>query len=73
MGLLESLALAVGPAIAKAILRSWLDDSDILASTSTSLVDLLARKTKDIIAQQRGRRQFEEIGEKSSYGTSTHF
>jgi hypothetical protein len=64
MTLVETLALTVGPTIAKAILKSWLKDSDIALNTTSSLVDLLTSKTKDKIAQQRGRRQFEEIGEK---------
>lgn len=64
MALVETLALTVGPAIAKTILKSWLKDSDIMASASASLMDLLAAKTKDGIAQKRGGRQLEEIGEK---------
>jgi hypothetical protein len=64
MTLVETLALTVGPAIAKAILKSWLKDSDIALNTTSSLVDLLKSKTEDKIAQKRGDRQFEEIGER---------
>jgi len=66
MTLIETLALTLGPAIAKAILKSWLKDSDIALDTTSSLVDFLTSKTKDVIAQQRGRRQFEEIGERAA-------
>jgi predicted NACHT family NTPase len=64
VALLETLVLTVGPAIAKSILKSWLQDSDLAASASSSLVDLLSAKTKDGIARQKGSRQFEAIGEK---------
>jgi len=68
MTLIETLALAVGPAIAKAILKIWLKDSHIALNTTSSFVDLLTSKTKDGIAQRRGSRQFEEIGEKVAEG-----
>lgn len=64
MPLLEVLALSVGPAIAKAILKSWLKDSDIASNTTASLIDLISSKTNDVLARQRTHRQFEEIGEK---------
>jgi hypothetical protein len=64
MGLLETLALQVGPAVGKALLKCWLKDSKFAAEVSSSLVDLLKSKTTDIIAQQRGKRQFEDIGER---------
>jgi hypothetical protein len=64
MALLETLTLQVGPAIAKAILKKWLKDSPIAEGTASSLVDIFKTKTADVIAQQRGRRQFEAIGER---------
>jgi len=64
VAILETLVVTVGPAIAKTLVKSWLEDSDLASSVGLSLVDLLSKKTNDRIAQQRGRRQFEEIGEK---------
>src|ERR1043165_1331435 len=58
------LTLTLGPAVAKAILRVWLKDNSVLQDVSSSLVDLLKNKGLDVQAQQRGKRQFEEIGEK---------
>ena len=63
MALIETLALSVGPAIAKAILKSWLRDSEVARDIASDLVGLFASITKDRVAQQRGKRQFEDIGE----------
>ncbi|MBA3946173.1 MAG: ATP-binding protein [Herpetosiphonaceae bacterium] len=64
MPLLETLTLTLGPAIAKSILKIWLKDSDIGLNVTSSFVELIVSKTKDVRAQQKGKRQFEEIGEK---------
>lgn len=64
MPLIELLTLQIGPAIAKAILKLWLKDSVIAADVSSSFIDIIKLKTDDVIAQQRAKRQFEEIGEK---------
>src|SRR5687767_14637736 len=64
MALTEIVIFTVGPAIAKGILKIWLKDQKIAAEIGSALIDLLKQKTKDEIAQQKGRRQFEEIGEK---------
>jgi len=64
MAIIETLVLETGPAIAKAILKMWLKDAGIAADTASAFVDILRSKTKDIVAQQRAKRQFEEIGEK---------
>jgi len=58
------MVIEVGSAIAKSILKLWLKDSTIAQDVTSSLVDLIKSRTSDVIAQQRGRRQFEEIGEK---------
>ena len=63
MALVEAVTLSVGPAIAKAILKLWLKDSVIATSALSSVVDVLAKKTGDVLAQQRGKREFEAIGE----------
>ena len=63
MPLIDILTLQVGAAISKGILKHWLKDSTFLADASANLVDVLKIVTTDVIAQQKGRRQFEEIGE----------
>ncbi|CAG0989829.1 Internalin A [Methanosarcinales archaeon] len=64
MALLETLTLQVGSAIGKAILKVWLKDRVVEQEIGISIVDLLKLKGADVIAQQRGKRQFEAIGEK---------
>ncbi|HVM59852.1 MAG TPA: hypothetical protein VMV72_03215 [Verrucomicrobiae bacterium] len=61
MTLLETLTLAVGPAIAKAILKIWLKDEHITLDAASALVDAIKSRTTDVIAQQQARRQFEAI------------
>ena len=64
MPLLETLTLQVAPTIAKTVLKIWLKDSKSISEASSSLVDIFNSITTDVVAQQRGRRQFEEISEK---------
>jgi hypothetical protein len=64
MPLLETLAIKVSSSIAKAILKRWLKDSPVTEAASSSLIDIIQSKTNDILAQRRGNRQFEEIGER---------
>jgi hypothetical protein len=63
MALLEVVTMEVGAAIAKSIIKLWLKDST-LDDVSSSIVDLLKSHTSDVLAQRRGQRQFETIGEK---------
>jgi len=62
--LAEAVTLEVGAAIAKSILKLWLKNSDLGNDISSSLIDLFKAKTLDKLAQRRGERQFEEIGER---------
>src|SRR5216683_1017966 len=64
MYLPEVVTIEVGAAIAKSILKFWLKDSKIGSDISSSIVDILKSKTSDILAQRKGNRQFEIIGEK---------
>jgi RecG-like helicase len=64
MPLLETVTLEVGAAIAKSILKLWLKDSNLGQDITSSLIDLFKAKTSDKLAQKRGERQFEAIGEK---------
>jgi hypothetical protein len=59
MPLLEAVAIGVGGAIAKSILKVWVGDD-----VSSSIADVLKAKTSDVLAQRRGQRQFDTIGEK---------
>jgi hypothetical protein len=64
MALIDFLVVEVGPAVAKVILKFWLKDANLALDISSSLVDLLKKKTSDVLAQRRGQRQFEDIGER---------
>jgi len=64
MALLEALALKLGPAIAKSILKLWMKDQKLAADITSNIIDFIKSKTTDVVVQQRAKRQFEEIGEK---------
>ncbi len=64
MPLAEAVTIEVGAAIAKSIFKLWLKDSQLGGDISSSLIDLLKTKTSDALAQRRGQRQFDIIGEK---------
>lgn len=64
MALVETLVWTVGPAIAKGILATWLGDAEVTKAVAGSLLDLLAVKTQDRVAQWYGARHFEQIGVK---------
>lgn len=62
--LLTDLSIEIGPAIAKSILKLWLKDLNIVVDAASTVIDMLKSKTTDRVAQKRGQRQFEAIGEK---------
>lgn len=64
MALIEALTLTLAPVIAKSILKLWLKDQAVALDVSSSLVDLLGQKLKDVTTKQHAKREFEEIGEK---------
>jgi hypothetical protein len=64
MPITELITIELGTAIAKSILKLWLKDSTLAQDTSSSLVDIFKAWTSDKVAQRRGERQFETIGEK---------
>ncbi len=64
MPLTEAVTIELGAAIAKSILKLWMKDSALDIDISSSLIDLFKAKTTDVLAQRRGRLQFEIIGEK---------
>jgi hypothetical protein len=62
--ILETLIMTLGPSIAKLIFNKWLGDSVLANEINTSVVDLIRKKTHDIVTQRQANRQFETIGEK---------
>jgi hypothetical protein len=66
MSLLTAAAIEVGKAVAKSIFKFWMKDSSLGQDISSSLIDLVGSKTSDTLAQRKGNRQFEDIGDKIS-------
>lgn len=64
MGLTDTLLLKLAPALAKSLLGIWLKDYSVTRDMSKALVDILQARTGDLVASQRGKREFEAIGEK---------
>ena len=66
MSLLTVAAIDVGKAVAKSIFKFWMKDSELGQNISSSLIDLVSSKTSDALAQRKGNREFEDIGDKIS-------
>jgi len=66
MSLLTAAAIEVGKAVSKSIFKFWMKDSQLGQDISSSLIDLVGSKTSDTLAQRKGNRQFEDIGDKIS-------
>lgn len=64
MPFVEAVTIEIGAAIAKSIFKFWVKDSTLGADISSSLIDLFKTRTSDVLAQRRGQRLFEAIGEK---------
>ncbi len=64
MPLAEVVTVEVGATIAKYILKLWLKDTSLGNDIASTAIDILKSKTSDMLAQRRGNRQFEIIGEK---------
>lgn len=65
MPLIETVVtIELGAAIAKSICKLWLKDVPLGEDISSSLIDLFKSKTSDALAQRRGQRQFDAIGER---------
>ena len=61
---LTTLIYSLAPSIAISLGKLWLKDKEIGLGVFESVVDLFAEKTGDLLAQRRGGREFEAIGEK---------
>jgi NACHT domain len=66
MSILTVVAIDIGKAVAKSIFKFWMKDSELGQDISSSLIDLISSKTLDTLAQRKGNRQFEDIGDKIS-------
>ncbi len=64
MSLRNTLLREVSGSIARIVLGFWIRDPSLLADAGADLTSLLGGKTEDLLAQRRGARQFEEIGER---------
>ncbi len=62
--LLEVLITGIGSGIAKGVINIWLEDYTIEKEIAKNFAGMFASKTKDVIAQRVGNRQFETISEK---------
>lgn len=66
MPLIETLIGAVGPAIAKKVVKLWAGDSTAEAEAGGLAVDTLAKLIPEIRARKEAERQIEEIGERAA-------
>ena len=66
MSLLTAAAIEIGKAVAKSIFKFWMKDFTLGNDISSNLIDLVGTKTSDALAQRKGNRQFEDIGDKIS-------
>lgn len=64
MALFEILAINVGTAISKSILKVWLKDTSVMPDAAASIVDIIQTKTNDALTQRRASRRFEDIADK---------
>lgn len=60
--MIETLAITIGPAIAKNILKTWLGDNSTVDITGT-LIDLIAKRIKDGNEKREIARQIDRIGD----------
>ncbi|MBE0621295.1 MAG: NACHT domain-containing protein [Burkholderiales bacterium] len=61
--LTETLALSLGPAIAKSVIKIWCKDHSLVSDATTAVIDFLAPKLKDQVERKKAARLFERIGE----------
>ncbi|NQT15575.1 MAG: NACHT domain-containing protein, partial [Planctomycetes bacterium] len=66
MSLLTVLLTGVGSGITKGILKLWLKDDPIAQAAGSSVVDVIKKKTGDLLAARSARRQFEQISERAA-------
>ena len=62
MALVETVALVLGPSIAKALLKSWLGEN-VAVDVLGEIIDRLKTKGGDVVTDRNNRRQLEQVGE----------
>ena len=65
MPLIETLIAAVGPAIAKTVLKLWAGDNIIASEGGGSAIEALTKLIPQIRARKEAERQIDAIGGKS--------
>lgn len=56
-----AVAIEIGSVAVKHILKLWFKDGSLASDESSSLIDMLETKTKDVFARRKGILQFEEM------------
>ncbi|NIB44805.1 NACHT domain-containing protein [Pseudomaricurvus alkylphenolicus] len=65
-GLLSTLIIGLGTAISKGVFKAWLGDAPALESGASSISDLIASVTSNVLARRKLRREFEVIAESTA-------
>ena len=60
---IEALTIDLGAAVAKTVLKIWLGDPDVAASTSADIGEIVASKISSLLQQRRAGRAFDRIAE----------
>ncbi len=63
MSLLEILTIHLGAAIAKSVLRFWLQDTEIAKDFALSTASILEKKIPDFLARRRTEQQFSRMSD----------
>ena len=63
MALIETLVITIGTAMVKTLLGIWLKESPLAETAGSSILDLIAKRTPDVISARKGAREFEALGD----------
>jgi hypothetical protein len=66
MPLFEILVSAVGPAIAKTLLKVWAGENKLVSDSGDSVIEILTKLIPDIRARNEASRQLDSIGERAA-------
>ena len=69
--MIKTILVGLGFGISKGVLKLWLKDYPVAASSWGSILDVFKSKTNDMLAQNSGKRQFEQIAENVSKNYKT--
>jgi hypothetical protein len=73
MPLLETLIMTVAPALAKTVVKVWVNDDKLVSEGASSTIDVLAKLIPDVRARNEAVRQLSAIGEKAAESLSFIF